>query len=136
MATKKDDEFTMDAAAFEAAVSGKMPKTTDELVKDSMQADAKIQQKINNCRTALTQEPRTKIRIAPAYKPYLGSRCQIMINGVPIVVPCDGSMVEIPESYAAELYRRMAGIDKMIDQQVRMSNYSQNREQSIGEIKF
>lgn len=137
MATKKEiDEEFVDASVFERQIEGKKEKSTNELVRDSMRADHEIQTKVNRVREKLLKEPTIKIRISPAYKPYLGSRCQIMINGVPIVVPCDGSMVELPESYAAELYRRMAGIDKMIDQQVRMSNYSQNREQTIGEIKF
>lgn len=137
MATKKEiDEEFVDASVFERQIEGKKEKSTNELVRESMRADHEIQTKVNRVREKLLKEPTTKIRISPAYKPYLGSRCQIMINGVPIVVPCDGSMVELPESYAAELYRRMAGIDKMLDQQVRMSNYSQNREQTIGEIKF
>lgn len=136
MARQERDEFTMDPVEFERAVEGRTPKTTDQLVRESMQADAAIQKKINNCRTVLSKEQKTKVRVAPAYKPYLGSRCQIMINGIPIVIPCDGSIVEIPESYAAELYRRMASIDAMVEQQVKMSNYAGNREQVIGEIKF
>lgn len=137
MATKKDfdDEF-MDMAEFERKIEGKPEKTDAVLVQESMKAEAEIQNKVNRLRVSLQKEPKTKIRISPAYKPYLGSRCQIQINGIPIVVPVDGSMIEIPESYAAELYRRMAGVDKMLDQQVKMANYSQNRESVIGEIKF
>lgn len=134
--TQSTDEFGIDAEDLEDAMAGVKAKSTDQLVKESIQADAIIQAKINKVRVGLANEPKTKVRISPAYKPYLGSRCQIFINGVPIVVPCDGSMVEIPESYAAELYRRMAGIDAMIDKQVKMANYQGNREQVIGEIKF
>ena len=134
--TELEDEFTMNVEDFENTLSGKRPKTTDELLKESMKVDAEIQTKVNKMREELRKEEKTKIRIAPAYKPYLGSKCQILINGIPIIVPCDGSLVEIPESYAAELYRRMAGIDAMIEMQVKMSNYAGNREQVIGEIKF
>lgn len=143
MATAKKPELDfidgagIEAKDFDAPVEpAKTPKSAEQLLKDSMKADAEIQTKVNQCRNKLRAENKQKIRISPAYKPYLGSKCQIIINGVPIVVPCDGSMVEIPDSYAAELYRRMAGIDAMIDQQVRMSNYNGNREQTIGEIKF
>ena len=130
-----EDEF-MDPKTFENMVAGKKPQTTEELVQASAKADAEIQSKVNQVRINLMKEEKVKIRISPAYKPHLGNRCQLIINGVAIVVPCDGSMVEIPGSYAAELYRRMAGIDRMLDQQIRMSNYQQNREQVIGEIKF
>jgi len=130
------DEFMMDAADFEENISPVGVKSTKQLVQDSVAADALIQTKVNNFRQRLAKEPTTKIRIAPAYKPYLGSKCQVIINGVAIVIPVDGSMVEVPEPYAAEMYRRMAGIDAQIDRMVKMSNYGQNREQVIGEIKF
>lgn len=110
--------------------------TEEKAVQNKVAVEAQIQQKVNKVRENLTKEDKVKIRISPSYKPYLGSKCQIAINGVPIIVPVDGSMVEIPSSYAAELYRRMARIDEMIDAQLRMSDYGSNRDQTIGQLRF
>ena len=132
MSGKIKDEFALDANTFES----NSVEASNNRIRESMNSEAKMQQSVNESRARLAKEVKEKVRIAPAYKPYLGNNCQIMINGVAIVVPCDGSFVDIPESYAAELYSRMAKIDALIERQLKMSNYSANREHVIGEIRF
>jgi hypothetical protein len=135
--TKNEELDDFDPIEFEKEITRVEKKMTDEdIVIKTKRADMNINNTINTTRQKLIKQCKVKIRVSPSYKPYLGSKCQVLINGIPIIVPCDGSMVEVPAAYAAELYRRMAGIDDMISKQVRMSNYSENREQTIGAIKF
>ena len=57
-------------------------------------------------------EPKVPVRVAPAYAKYFGRVMRVALNGIIIAVKCDGNTVELPESFAAEVMRRMSEMDK------------------------
>jgi hypothetical protein len=70
------------------------------------------------------------------YQPYFGKIMQVMINGVSIFFPVDGSTHMVPQSFADEITARRMAIDAMIDKTNRMSNIHENQEDAPGALKL
>lgn len=81
-------------------------------------------------------EPKVPVRVAPAYAKYFGRVMRVSINGISIAVRCDGNTVELPESFAAEVMRRMSEMDKAELRRQNMANVKKNMESSPGQINF
>ena len=71
-------------------------------------------------------EDKKDIRIPPMYAPHFGANMQVMINGISIVVPVDGSMVTVPATFADEISERMMKVDMIENKKSRMSRISEN----------
>jgi len=124
------------AKQIEMTIAANREPTNEELQRAQIKADAEIVMKARNFREKMLKGKKTKMRVVPAYRPYLGLRNQVIINGVAIVVPVDGTMFEVPSPFAAELYRRMRGVDAMLEKQSRMADYGANKEETPGVIQF
>ena len=81
-------------------------------------------------------EPKVPVRVAPAYAKYFGRVMRVALNGIIIAVKCDGNTVELPESFAAEVMRRMSEMDKSELRRQKMANVTKNIESSPGQINF
>ena len=78
-------------------------------------------------------EKKYKVKGAPAYQAHFGSVMSIVINGVLIAVPLDGSSYEIPESFAQVFNSRIRQIDNMALQQSALADVANNIESMPGE---
>lgn len=72
------------------------------------------------------KEKRVPVRVAPLYDAYFGRVMLIKLNGIPIYVPCDNNVYEIPESYAMEVMGRIRKVDDQGKRQKRLSDYKAN----------
>lgn len=78
-------------------------------------------------------EKKVRVSISAMYRPYFGNTMPIVLNGVPIYVPCDGAAYEIPESFAMEVYARIAKVEAQVQRQQNLSNAKDNFERYPGE---
>lgn len=81
-------------------------------------------------------EKKVPVRVAPSYAKYFGRVMRVAINGISVAVRCDGRTVELPESFAAEVLRRMSEMDKYELRQSKMANVERNFESSPGQLNF
>ena len=81
-------------------------------------------------------EPKVKMSISPLYEPYLGKIVQISINGITIAFPVNGSVNEVPESFANEITSRIMAIDAKIQKGKKMSDAASNSETYAGQIQM
>ena len=81
-------------------------------------------------------EPKVPVRVAPAYAKYFGRVMRVAINGISIAIRCDGRTVELPESFAAEVLRRMSEMDSYELRSSKMADIQRNYESSPGQLNF
>lgn len=62
-------------------------------------------------------ENKKEITIAPMYAAYFGNIMTVMINGISIRVPCNGKRVTVPETFAAEIERRLNAINTQLNRE-------------------
>lgn len=97
---------------------------------------ADVDRKQKNLLKTYRNEERVSVRIAPSYAKYFGRVMRVMINGIAVTVRCDGKAVNVPATFAAEIYRRMDSADAYDLKTSRMSNYTQNYETAPGLLNF
>lgn len=114
----------------------KEAKTITHLEKavDAKTRELDIAQK--NLVNVYKNEPKVPVRIAPSYSKYFGRVMRVAINGISIAVRCDGNTVELPESFAAEVLRRMSEMDRYDLRCEKMSKVERNFESSPGQLNF
>lgn len=115
----------------------KEEKIQPEHIEKSIDLDSRkldIAQK--NLVNVYKNEPKVPVRVAPAYAKYFGRVMRVALNGIIIAVKCDGNTVELPESFAAEVMRRMSEMDKSELRRQKMANVTKNLESSPGQINF
>lgn len=95
-----------------------------------------VERRQKNLLQVYRNEPLVPVRIAPSYAKYFGRVMRVGINGVVIAVRCDGKSVNIPETFAAEVYRRMANMDNYELKVSNMSNIQRNFESAPGSLNF
>lgn len=83
-----------------------------------------------------TLEKKVKIQISPMYRPYFGNIMPVIVNGIAIYFPIDGSVYEVPKTFATEIVRRRKAIDAILLKQRRMSEVQSNVEATPGELKL
>ena len=62
-------------------------------------------------------ENKKEITIAPMYAAYFGNVMTVMINGISIRVPCNGKRISVPETFAAEIERRLNAINTQLSRE-------------------
>lgn len=115
--TKKDTEKTAVAKASEK----------------SLQA---VEMKRRSLLKTYKEEDKLSVSISPLYKPYFGASMTVSVNGISVIIPCDGKTYKIPKTHAVEALGRIAKIDLMIDRGKKMKDVTSNVESTPGEIKF
>lgn len=70
---------------------------------------------------------------SPFYRPYFGKVMPIIINGIAVHVPMDGTSYEIPEAFAEVFYERIHRVDALVKTQREMSEATSNLEAYPGE---
>ena len=71
-------------------------------------------------------EEKVPVRIPPMYKPHFGSVMQVMINGISIAAKVDGTIQEVPQTFADEIAERMMKVDMIENKKTRMSDVTRN----------
>lgn len=82
------------------------------------------------------KEAQVPVRVAPSYARYFGRVMRVAINGISIAVRCDGNTIKLPESFAAEVLRRMSEMDKYELRLNKMASVQHNLESSPGQLNF
>lgn len=81
-------------------------------------------------------EEKVPIMLSPMYRPYFGNVMRVMINGISIFFPVDGTTHQVPKTFADEIASRRMKVDALIVKQNRMSDITKNAEGSPGELKL
>lgn len=76
------------------------------------------------------------VRIAPSYAKYFGSVMRVSINGIVVSVKCDGRTVQVPKTFATEIYRRMDNMDAYELKTSKMANVRENLDVTPGSLNF
>lgn len=97
-------------------------------------ADADMRQK--SLLQVYRNEPLVPVRIAPSYAKYFGSVMRVSINGIVVSVKCDGKTVQVPETFATEISRRMANMDAYDLKTSKMANVRENLDVTPGSLNF
>ena len=131
-----DEEFSKDS------------KPVKKLIKEQRVAVEDVSEAAMNAKTAILDrrqkslvqvyvaEKKVPVRVAPSYARYFGRVMRVSVNGISIAIRCDGQTVEIPETFAAEVLRRMSEMDKYELRLNKMSNVTRNIEASPGQLNF
>jgi hypothetical protein len=113
--------------------------------------DSKVTQKraelnLNDLQTRQTaflekvrKEPKVKVSVAPQYASEFSKNMRVVINGVSIFIPIDGKEYLVPETFAAEIKRRMHKVNQKLNRLRRngtTEKISLFEEKSIGEVKL
>ncbi len=89
-------------------------------------------------RKRLTQvyknEPKRSVYLSPMYRPYVGNVMRVMINGISIFFPVDGSAHEVPETFADEIEARRKAIDAILLKKNLMADIASNVEYNPGDL--
>ncbi len=114
-----------------------MANTTKRNV--TRESDASVQ-KTELRRRALVQtykaEDKVNVTIAPMYKPYFGNAMTVAVNGISVVIPCDGKAYAVPKTHATEALARLYKVNEIVTKKDRMKDISRNLESTPGEINF
>ena len=135
MASRKD----IQADVVEQAVPAPAPVDNDSLDFDvhARRSNQTLLLK-DHARKALAEEykrePKKSVMVAPMYAPYFGKVMHVSINGCSIAVPCDGRPYHIPETFAAEVFRRINAVNDQQSKAKRYSDVNSNIEGAPGEL--
>lgn len=80
-------------------------------------------------------EDKKEITIAPMYAAYFGNIMTVMINGISVRVPCNGQRITVPETFAAEIERRLNAINTQLNRE-KVSANAAFFEQSPGALEI
>ena len=130
----EDMEFTLNPKKPQKLIKEAKPVATTEksLEQKTLELDMKQKSLIN----VYKNENKVPVRVAPSYAKYFGRVMHVSINGISVGVRCDGNTVELPESFAAEVMRRMSEMDKYELRLSKMSRVTNNYESSPGQLNF
>lgn len=78
-------------------------------------------------------EEKVTVSASPMYAAYFGNNMPIIINGIAIYVPLNGQRYNIPESFAAVFFERIAIVEEQIRITTNLSNVQKNSESFAGE---
>ena len=115
----------------------KETRVRPEIIEKSVEAETrKLDLAQKNLVNVYKNEKQVPVRVAPSYARYFGRVMRVAINGISVAVRCDGSTVNLPESFAAEVLRRMYEMDKYDLRLNKMARIEQNLESSPGQLNF
>lgn len=85
-------------------------------------------------------EKKVPISVAPQYAAEFSNNMRVTINGISIFIPINGQTYMVPETFAAEIQRRVHKVNQKLNRFKRKGNGITNdvvfEEKSIGEIKL
>jgi hypothetical protein len=103
-----------------------MQKANTELVT----AEARRKQLLKTYR----EEPKVPMYLSPMYRPYFGNVMTVSMNGISIFFKVDGSIQQVPQTFADEITARRMAIDAILNKQHRMADIANNVEKTPGEL--
>ena len=127
-----DLEFSKDSRKPQKLI--KEARVNPEKVVEAKSRELDIAQK--NLVNVYKNEKKITVRVAPSYAKYFGRVMRVAINGIIVAVKCDGHSVQLPESFAAEVLRRMSEMDKYDLRLNKMARVERNFETSPGQLNF
>ena len=83
-----------------------------------------------------TSEEKEKIQVSPMYRPYFGNVMPVSLNGISIFFPINGTVHEVPKSFADVIQGRVYSIDQMLLKQKRLSDVPNNFESTPGALNL
>lgn len=98
-----------------------------------------LQYRQNKFLEKVRSEKKVPISVAPQYAAEFSNNMRVTINGISIFIPIDGKQYMVPETFAAEIQRRVYKVNQKLNRFKRKDNTTNNviiEEKSIGEIKF
>lgn len=128
-----EDEFTVHKKPQKLIRESKIaPTQIRHLEAESRKLDLAQKNLVN----VYKSEDKVPVRVAPAYAKYFGKVMRVAINGISVAVRCDGNTVHLPKSFATEVLRRMAEMDKYDLRRQKMAKVERNFETSPGQLNF
>lgn len=109
------------------------PASVTKVAEKSLQA---VEMRRRSLLKTYKDEDKIPVSISPLYKPYFGASMTVSVNGLSVVIPCDGRTYPLPKTFAIEAKGKIAKIDLMIDRKKKLRDVSSNSESTPGEIKF
>lgn len=134
--TTLNDEFSVSSNRRPQKLIKETRVTPEHLDRSVEVESRKLDLAQKNLINVYKNENKVPVRVAPSYAKYFGRVMRVSINGISVAVKCDGRTVELPESYAAEVLRRMSEMDKYELRQDKMANIERNFESSPGQLNF
>ena len=111
-------------------------KPTAELMAEARQEMLSAQRFKTELTKQYTAEERVPMYLSPMYRSYFGKVMTVAINGIKIYFKVDGSVQNIPTSFADEITRRRMCVDSALTKQGRMADIGSNVESAPGELKL
>lgn len=105
-----------------------------DVIAENRQVMHNAEQQKQTLRNVYTAEEKVPMYLSPMYRGNFGRVMRVMLNGVSIYFPVDGTTHNIPQSFADEIARRRMAADNMMTKQNRMADISNNAERSPGEL--
>lgn len=98
-----------------------------------------LQHRQNKFLEHVRSEKKVPISVAPQYASEFSNNMRVTINGISIFIPIDGKSYMVPETFAAEIQRRVAKVNAKLNRFKKKNGRSNDviiEEKSIGEIKL
>ena len=129
MANKKTEEATTVSEEAVVAKSEKKSKKKEDTVQSAEVRRRHLGQYYN-------KEEKVSVVISPMYRPYIGNVARVSVNGIMVIVPCDGKSYKIPKTHAEAVASCIQRIDERLTRKDKMRNITDNVEASPGDIRF
>jgi len=117
-----------------------LPQITEEEKQNPMkfaqQKYVKAEKRKKELHQIYKDQKKVPMYLSPSYRPWFGKVMRVMINGISIWFKVDGSMQEVPKTFANEITRRRKAIDRQINRQQKMASVPANNERSPGELNL
>jgi hypothetical protein len=98
-----------------------------------------LQHRQNKFLEHVRSEKKVSVSVAPQYASEFSNNMRVTINGISIFIPIDGKAYMVPETFAAEIQRRVAKVNAKLNRFKKKNGRSNDviiEEKSIGEIKL
>lgn len=132
--TEMIDEFELDQPVRKPQKIIRETKINPE--KNLENTTAALDRKQKSLINVYKNEKKINVAVAPSYAKYFGRVMRVSLNGISVAVRCDGKDTALPESFAAEVRRRMMEMDKYELRLRNMSRVQSNFETSPGQLSF
>lgn len=121
-------------AARKSAAKTTAPAVTKvELEREQSLEVRKLQQNQKDLARKYKAAEKVEVTISPMYRPHFGNQMPVVLNGIPIYVPCDGKAYLIPKQYAGIVKSRIRKVDDQIKRSAKLSNVKENFEAYAGQ---
>ena len=133
---------TVDSLAEEIATNEEINlqevSTAVSLKKSAMDL-TELQSRQNVFLEKVRTEPKVPVSVAPQYAAEFSNNMRVTINGISVFVPINGKTYMLPETFAAEVQRRVYKVNQKLNRFKKKNGVSNDviiEEKSIGEIKL